>query len=94
MITLQHYLVVSALLFIIGLAGLIVRRNLIAAFMSVIIALVAANIAILGFSRWMLLGSGNIISIFVMSVGAVVVPVGLVLLSAYIVKHKKLILGE
>ena len=48
---LQHYLVVSALLFAIGLLGVIIRRNLLVMYLSLELMLNAANLALGSFSR-------------------------------------------
>ncbi len=50
MIGLQHLLYLSAILFIIGVAGFITRRNVIIMFMSVELMLNAANVALVGFA--------------------------------------------
>jgi hypothetical protein len=50
--TLGHYLAVSGLLFIIGLAGVILRRNIIIIFMCLELMLNAANLSLVAFSRF------------------------------------------
>ena len=50
--TLGHYLAVSGLLFIIGLAGVILRRNIIVIFMCLELMLNAANLSLVAFSRF------------------------------------------
>jgi NADH-quinone oxidoreductase subunit K len=52
MVTLQHYLIVSALLFSLGMAGVILRRNILIIFMCLEMMLSAANLALVGFSRF------------------------------------------
>ena len=49
---LEHYLVVSVLLFCLGLLGVIVRRNLLVIYMSLELMLNAANLALVAFSRF------------------------------------------
>jgi NADH:ubiquinone oxidoreductase subunit K len=49
---LQHYLVVSALLFSLGLLGVLVRRNILVMYMSLELMLNAANLALVSFSRF------------------------------------------
>jgi len=49
---LEHYLVVSALLFALGLLGVITRRNLLVMYMSLELMLNAANLALVAFSRF------------------------------------------
>ena len=53
MITLHHYLTVSALLFVIGLFGLIVRRNILLVLLSIELILNAANLSFVGFSSYL-----------------------------------------
>ena len=85
-ITLQHYLVVSALLFALGLLGVIIRRNLLIIYMSLELMLNAANLALVAFSRF---GSkyganldGQVFVFFVITVAAAEVAVGLALIVA------------
>ena len=52
MVTLNDYLIVSGLLFAIGFAGVLLRRNLIAIFMALELMLNAANLSLIGFSRF------------------------------------------
>ena len=48
---LEHYLVISALLFCLGVTGVIIRRNLLVIYMSIELMLNAANLALVAFSR-------------------------------------------
>ncbi|MEY2407894.1 MAG: NADH-quinone oxidoreductase subunit, partial [Verrucomicrobiota bacterium] len=50
-VTLEHYLVVSALLFCLGVFGVLLRRNLLVMYMSLELMLNAANLALVAFSR-------------------------------------------
>lgn len=52
MVGLQHYLLLSAILFSIGIFGILVRRNLLVILMCVEIMLSAANVALVAFSRF------------------------------------------
>ncbi|MFH0799559.1 MAG: NADH-quinone oxidoreductase subunit NuoK [Pseudomonadota bacterium] len=81
-ITLQHYLVLSVALFVVGAAGVVVRRNMLIIFMSIELMLAAANIAILAFARWTLLPQGNAVVLFVLAVIAAEAAVGLALVVA------------
>jgi NADH-quinone oxidoreductase subunit K len=81
-ITLQHYLGVSALLFVIGLAGVVLRRDLIVIYMSLEIMLNAANLALIAFSRFNGHVEGQIMVFFVITVAAAEVAVGLALIVA------------
>ena len=81
-ITLQHYLIVSVTLFVIGAAGVVIRRNILILFMSIELMLASANLAILAFSRWTLLPEGNAIVLFILAVMAAEAAVGLALVVA------------
>jgi NADH-quinone oxidoreductase subunit K len=79
---LQHYLVVSVLLFLIGLAGVIIRRNLLVIYMSLELMLNAANLALVAFSRYNGNLDGQVIVFFIITVAASEVAVGLALIVA------------
>ena len=81
-ITLQHYLTVSALLFAIGLLGVIVRRNLLVIYMCIELMLNAANLALVAFSRFTNNLDGQVFVFFVITVAAAEVSVGLALIVA------------
>ena len=82
MVTLSHYLVLSAILFIIGVAGVLLRRNAIIVFMSVEIMLNAVNISLIGFDNFLNRNDGQIFSFMVMCVAAAEVSVGLAIIIA------------
>ena len=79
---LEHYLVVSIILFSIGLLGVIVRRNLIIIYMSLELMLNAANLALVAFSRFNNNLDGQVLVFFVITVAAAEVSVGLALIVA------------
>jgi NADH-quinone oxidoreductase subunit K len=79
---LEHYLVVSALLFCLGLLGVIVRRNLLVIYMSLELMLNAANLALVAFSRFNGHLNGQVIVFFIIAVAAAEVAVGLALIVA------------
>ena len=81
-IGLEHYLVVSALLFCIGLLGVIVRRNLLVIYMSLELMLNAANLALVAFSRFTTNLNGQVFVFFIITVAAAEVAVGLALIVA------------
>ena len=81
-ITLEHYLVVSALLFCFGLLGVIVRRNLLVIYMSLELMLNAANLALVAFSRFTNNLDSQVFVFFVITVAAAEVSVGLALIVA------------
>mgnify|MGYP000911351443 FL=1 len=72
----------SALLFIIGATGVLVRRNALILLMSVELMLNAANLALIAFSRSMNNQEGQVLVIFVMTVAAAEAAVGLALVLA------------
>jgi NADH-quinone oxidoreductase subunit K len=81
-VTLQHYLIVSGLLFCLGLLGVVVRRNLLVIYMSLELMLNAANLALVAFSRFNGNLDGQIMVFFVITVAAAEVAVGLALIVA------------
>jgi NADH-quinone oxidoreductase subunit K len=81
-VMLSHYLAVSAVLFAIGVAGVLLRRNLLIVLMSIELMLNAANLAFVTFSRAIGGMDGQIIVLFVMTVAAAEVAVGLAIVLA------------
>ena len=81
-VTLEHYLVVSAVLFSLGVLGVILRRNLLVMYMGLELMLNAANLALVAFSRFNNNLSGQIMVFFIITVAAAEVSVGLALIVA------------
>jgi NADH-quinone oxidoreductase subunit K len=81
-VSLEHYLFVSALLFSLGLLGVIMRRNLLIIYMSLELMLNAANLALVAFSRFNNQLDGQIMVFFIITVAAAEVAVGLALIVA------------
>lgn len=81
-IGLQHYLVVSMLLFALGLLGVIIRRNLLVMYMGLELMLNAANLALVAFSRFNNNLDGQVFVFFIITVAAAEVSVGLALIVA------------
>jgi NADH-quinone oxidoreductase subunit K len=79
-IPLSYYLAISAVLFVMGALGVLVRRNPLVIFMSVELMLNAANLAFLAFARALNVLTGQIFVLFVMAVAAAEVAVGLALI--------------
>ena len=77
MITLNHYLALSAILFAIGAAGVFLRRNLITLLLSIEIMLNAVNLTFVAAGRQYAAVDGQIIVFFVMTVAAAEAAVGL-----------------
>jgi NADH-quinone oxidoreductase subunit K len=81
-ITLNHYLVLSAILFTIGTAGVFLRRNVITVLLSIEIMLNAVNLTFVAAGRQFAAVDGQIIVFFVMTVAAAEAAVGLALVIA------------
>src|SRR5882724_7033322 len=87
MITLGDYLIVSGLLFTIGFAGVMLRRNIIIIFMSLELMLNASNLSLVAFSRFNLTDglpnyNAQILVFFIITVAAAEVAVGLAIIVA------------
>ena len=81
-IPLTYYLIVSAVLFVMGALGVLIRRNALIIFMSVELMLNAANLAFVAFARQFDVYTGQLFVFFVMTVAAAEVAVGLALIVA------------
>jgi NADH-quinone oxidoreductase subunit K len=81
-VTTTHYLVLAALLFTIGLAGILVRRNLITVLMSIELVLNSVNLNLIAFSYQLSDLTGQIFAIFTITVAAGEAAVGLGILVA------------
>ncbi len=85
---LEHYLIVSAFLFCLGLLGVVMRRNLLVIYMSLELMLNAANLALAAFSRFNNHLNGQIMVFFIITVAAAEVSVGLALIVALYRKRR------
>jgi len=83
-IGLEHYIILSAILFSIGLYGVLAKRNAIIILISIELMLNAVNIAMVAFSRYIvpLLLTGQVFAIFVIVVAAAEAAVGLAIIIA------------
>jgi NADH-quinone oxidoreductase subunit K len=86
-ISLSHYLIVSGMLFALGLAGVIARRNILIVYMCLEMMLSAANLALVGFSRFHLVNglpdyTAQSLVFFTITVAAAEVAVGLAIIVA------------
>jgi len=88
MVSLNHYLVLSAVLFSIGTAGVFLRRNLITVLLSIEIMLNAVNVTFVAAGRYLGTVDGQIIVFFVMTVAAAEAAVGLALVIA-LFRHRE-----
>jgi NADH-quinone oxidoreductase subunit K len=82
MIPVNYYIILSAVLFIMGALGVLIRRNALVIFMSVELMLNAANLAFVAFARMYQNVNGQIFVFFIMTVAAAEVAVGLALIVA------------
>lgn len=80
MVPTHYYVMLSAILFIIGVIGVLTRRNALVVFMSVELMLNSANLALVAFGRQWGHVDGQILTFFVITVAAAEVAVGLALL--------------
>jgi NADH-quinone oxidoreductase subunit K len=86
--TLAHYLIASALLFSLGMAAVLLRRNIIIIFMGIELMLNAANLSLVAFSRFHMDLNGfpaydaQVFLFFIISVAAAEVAVGLAIIVA------------
>lgn len=78
-ITLEHYLILSAILFCVGMTGVLLRRNAIVILMSIELMLNAVNISFVSFSHYSGKMEGQIMVFFVMTIAAAEAAVGLAL---------------
>src|SRR5262249_37372669 len=83
MITPTHYMLLSAALFIIGVVGVMVRRNIIIIFMSIELILNAVNINLVAFSNELQNAVGQVFALFVIAVAAAEAAVGLGIILAF-----------
>lgn len=87
-LTLNHFLAVSGILFAIGLAGVLIRRNIIVIFMCLELMLSAANLTLVAFSRFNTGADGSpdyhgqVLLFFIITVAAAEVAVGLAIIVA------------
>jgi len=81
-VPLNAYLILSAALFVIGVAGVLIRRNVLVMFMAIELMLNAVNLTFVAFARFLRSMDGQIIVLFVMAVAAAEVAVGLAIIIA------------
>jgi NADH-quinone oxidoreductase subunit K len=87
-VTLNHYLILSGILFSIGSAGVFLRKNLITILLSIEIMLNAVNVTFVAVGRYLGTVDGQIITFFVMTVAAAEAAVGLALVIA-LFRHRE-----
>jgi NADH-quinone oxidoreductase subunit K len=90
----EHYLIVAAILFCLGLSGILLRRNMIVMLMSIELMLNAVNLTFVTFSHFNQNLDGQIIVLFVMAIAAAEAGVGLALAVMLFKKFKELMARE
>lgn len=90
MITLNHYLIVSSLMFMIGVFGMLRRKNLLLLFFSTEILLSAVNIGFVAVGKYLGDLNGQMFAFFILAVAASEVAVGVGLLIAWYKKYHTL----
>jgi NADH:ubiquinone oxidoreductase subunit K len=92
MLTLNHYLALSAILFCIGIYGVLTRRNAIGVLMSIELLFNAANINFIAFSRFITPQAltGQVFAIFVITIAAAEATVGLAIVILIYRHHKEI----
>jgi NADH-quinone oxidoreductase subunit K len=93
MVSLNHFLILSGILFSIGTAGVFLRRNLITILLSIEIMLNAVNLTFVASGRYLGTVDGQIITFFVMTVAAAEAAVGLALVIA-LFRHRETLSPE
>ena len=93
-VPLSWYLILSAILFAIGIAGFIYRRNIITIFMSIELMLNAVNLSFIAFSYQLRSVDGHIFSFFVMVVAAAEAAVGLAIILTVFKSRRTLEIDE
>ena len=88
MVPLNYYLVLSAIIFAIGVAGVLIRRNIIVILMSVELMLNAVNLTFIAFSRSLGSMDGQVIVVFVMTVAAAEAVIGLAIIIS-VFRHRR-----
>jgi len=81
-VSLHHYLILSGILFTLGLAGVVLRRNALVIYMSLELMLNASNLALIAFSKYNANLSGQVFVFFTITVAAAEVAVGLAIIVA------------
>lgn len=81
-IAIEYYLVLSALMFAVGITGVLIRRNAIVVFMCIELMLNSANLTLVAFSSYLGNSTGQIFVFFVMTVAAAEAAVGLAIMIA------------
>ena len=94
-VTLEHYLILSATIFIIGITGLFMnRKNVIAILMSIELMLLSVNINFIAFSVYLSELSGQIFSLIILTIAAAETSIGLAILVVYFRNKGSIEIGD
>jgi NADH-quinone oxidoreductase subunit K len=88
MVPLEYYLLLSAIIFAIGVIGVLIRRNLIVVLMSIELMLNAVNLTFIAFANSLGSMDGQVIVFFVMAVAAAEAVVGLAIIIS-VFRHRQ-----
>jgi len=88
MVPLNYYLILSALVFAIGVVGVLIRRNLIVVLMSIELMLNAVNLTFIAFARQLGSMAGQVAVFFVLSVAAAEAVIGLAIIIS-VFRHRR-----
>ena len=88
MVPLHDYLILSAVVFAIGVIGVLIRRNLIVVLMSIELMLNAVNLTFIAFARFLGSTDGQVIVLFVMAVAAAEAVIGLAIIIS-VFRHRQ-----
>ena len=88
MVPLEYYLILSAVVFAIGVVGVLARRNLIVVLMSIELMLNAVNLTFVAFSRFLGSMEGQVAVFFVMTVAAAEAVIGLAIIIS-VFRHRQ-----
>lgn len=87
-VTIHHFLILSVILFALGLIGIMVRRNILIMFMCLEVLLNSVNLAFVAIARYFLEMDGQVVAIFVMAIAAVEAAIGLgIVISVFRNRH-------
>jgi NADH-quinone oxidoreductase subunit K len=88
MVPLNYYLILSAIVFAIGVVGVLIRRNLIVVLMSIELMLNAVNLTFIAFARQLGSMAGQVAVFFVLSVAAAEAVIGLAIIIS-VFRHRR-----
>jgi len=93
-VPLEYYLVLSAILFVIGIIGVLTRRNAIIIFMSIEMMLNSVNLTMVAFSSFLGNNAGQVFVFFIMAVAAAEAAVGLAIVLALFRKKQTIYVDQ